>query len=396
LRKRRPGLMHFPPQAGFYWFDDWVQFREEERLVSTAVELRDITKRFGEVVAVDCVRLQIRDGEFFSMLGPSGCGKTTTLRMIAGFEQPTEGQLLIAGQPVAGVPAFERNTNMVFQNYALFPHMTVAQNVAFGLEMKRVPRAEIKQRVNEALEMVRLPRMQDRRPSQLSGGQQQRVALARALVNRPGVLLLDEPLGALDLKLRKEMQLELKDLQDRVGITFVYVTHDQEEALTMSDRIAVMHKGKVLQIGTPTEIYERPNCRFVANFIGETNFLQGEVMGQENGQVTIRLGPDLHVRVPVGELRAVDSPVTVAIRPEKLRLLDRPFPQAENCLPGVIREIVYIGTDTQFLVSLADDLTIRVRQQNHISTSDRQAYSGERGDKVYVAWASESALLLVE
>jgi spermidine/putrescine transport system ATP-binding protein len=388
--------MHFPPQAGFYCFDDWVQFLEEERLASVAVELRDVTKRFGEVVAVDCVRLQIRDGEFFSMLGPSGCGKTTTLRMIAGFEQPTEGQLLIAGQPVAGVPAFERNTNMVFQNYALFPHMTVAQNVAFGLEMKRIPRAEIRQRVNEALEMVRLPRMQDRRPSQLSGGQQQRVALARALVNRPDVLLLDEPLGALDLKLRKEMQLELKDLQDRVGITFIYVTHDQEEALTMSDRIAVMHKGKVLQIGTPTEIYERPNCRFVANFIGETNFLQGEVMGQENGQVTIRLGPDLHVRVPLGEFITVDSPVTVAIRPEKLRLLDQPIPQAENCLPGVIREIVYIGTDTQFMVSLADDLTVRVRQQNHISTSDRQAYSGERGDQVYVAWASESALLLVE
>jgi spermidine/putrescine transport system ATP-binding protein len=388
--------MHYPLQPRFYFFGCWVQFREEGRLVSIAVELRDVTKRFSDVVAVDHVRLQIRDGEFFSLLGPSGCGKTTTLRMIAGFEQPTEGQVLIAGQPVAGVPAFERNTNMVFQNYALFPHMTVAQNVAFGLQMKRVPRADIKQRVSEALEMVRLPRMQDRRPSQLSGGQQQRVALARALVNRPAVLLLDEPLGALDLKLRKEMQLELKDLQDRVGITFVYVTHDQEEALTMSDRIAVMHKGKVLQIGTPTEIYERPNCRFVADFIGETNFLQGEVIGHENGQVTIRIGPDLQVRVPLGELKTVDSPVTVAVRPEKLRLMDKPFPHVENCLPGVIQEVVYIGTDTQFLISLADDLTIRVRQQNHISTPERRAYSGERGDKVYVAWASESALLLVQ
>jgi spermidine/putrescine transport system ATP-binding protein len=365
-------------------------------LASIAVELRDVTKRFSDVVAVDRVRLQIRDGEFFSMLGPSGCGKTTTLRMIAGFEQPTEGQLLIAGQPVAGVPAFERNTNMVFQNYALFPHMTVAQNVAFGLEMKRVPRAEIKQRVSQALEMVRLPGMQDRRPSQLSGGQQQRVALARALVNRPDVLLLDEPLGALDLKLRKEMQLELKDLQDRVGITFVYVTHDQEEALTMSDRIAVMHKGKILQIGSPTEIYERPNCRFVADFIGEMNFLQGDVLGQANGQVTIGIRPHLQVRVPLGELEAIDSPVTVAIRPEKVRLMDKHFPQVENCLPGVIQEVVYIGTDTQFLISLADDLTIRVRQQNHISTPDRGAYSGERGDKVYVAWSSESALLLME
>jgi spermidine/putrescine transport system ATP-binding protein len=221
---------------------------------NVAVELRDVVKSFGDVVAVEHVSLRIRDGEFFSLLGPSGCGKTTTLRMIAGFEQPTTGEVFIADQPVAGVPAFERNTNMVFQNYALFPHMTVAQNVAFGLEMKRVSRAEINQRVTEALEMVRLPGMEDRRPNQLSGGQQQRVALARALVNRPSVLLLDEPLGALDLKLRKEMQLELKDLQHRVGITFIYVTHDQEEALTMSDRIAVMHEGHVLQVGSPTEI----------------------------------------------------------------------------------------------------------------------------------------------
>jgi spermidine/putrescine transport system ATP-binding protein len=376
--------------------DHWVRLREEERLESIGVELREVVKRFGDVVAVDRVSLRILDGEFFSLLGPSGCGKTTTLRMIAGFEQPTEGELFIASKPVAGVPAFERDTNMVFQNYALFPHMSVAQNVAFGLEMRRVPRNDISRRITEALEMVRLPGMEDRRPNQLSGGQQQRVALARALVNRPAVLLLDEPLGALDLKLRKEMQLELKDLQDRVGITFVYVTHDQEEALTMSDRIAVMHQGRVLQIGTPTEIYERPNCRFVADFIGETNFLEGQVVAQENGQVAVMIGPNIQVRALVGEEGVTNSQVTVAVRPEKLRLLSEPLPLVENCLPGVIQEVVYIGTDTHFQISLAEGLTIRVRQQNRISTPDRRAYSGDRGDKVYVAWAPESTLLLQE
>jgi len=365
-------------------------------LETIAVELRDVTKRFGEVVAVDHVSLPIRDGEFFSLLGPSGCGKTTTLRMIAGFEQPSEGEIFIADQPVAGVPAFERNTNMVFQNYALFPHMTVSQNVAFGLQMKRVPQAEIARRVTEALEMVRLPGMEERMPTQLSGGQQQRVALARALVNRPAVLLLDEPLGALDLKLRKEMQLELKDLQNRVGITFIYVTHDQEEALTMSDRIAVMGHGRVLQVGTPTEIYERPNCRFVADFIGETNFLEGKIVTREDGYVAVAIRPGVELRAPVGEGSVEDSQVTVAIRPEKLRLLNEPLDRAENCFPGVIQEVVYIGTDTHFVVSLAEDLTIRVRQQNRISTPDRRAYSGDRGDRVYVAWAPESTLLLRE
>jgi len=361
-----------------------------------AVELRDVIKRFGDVVAVDHVSLRIHDGEFFSLLGPSGCGKTTTLRMIAGFEQPTEGELFIADQPVAGVPAFERNTNMVFQSYALFPHMTVAQNVAFGLEMKRIPRAEINQRASEALEMVRLPRMEDRRPNQLSGGQQQRVALARALVNRPSVLLLDEPLGALDLKLRKEMQIELKDLQHRVGITFVYVTHDQEEALTMSDRIAVMHEGRVLQVGSPTEIYERPNCRFVADFIGETNFLDGEVVGRDDGHVAVKIRPGVTIRVPAGEESPAHTQVTVAIRPEKINLLDEPPSDEKICLPGVIQEVVYIGTDTHFQISLAEDLVIRVRQQNRISTADRRAYFGERGDKIYLAWAPESALLLTD
>jgi spermidine/putrescine transport system ATP-binding protein len=372
-----------------------VQFQEES-VESVAVELRDVVKRFGDVVAVERMSLRIRDGEFFSLLGPSGCGKTTTLRMIAGFEQPTQGEVFIASRPVAGVPAFERNTNMVFQNYALFPHMTVAQNVAFGLEMKRVSRSETKQRVTEALEMVRLPGMEDRRPKQLSGGQQQRVALARALVNRPEVLLLDEPLGALDLKLRKEMQLELKDLQHRVGITFVYVTHDQEEALTMSDRIAVMHDGRVLQIGSPTEIYERPTSRFVADFIGETNILDGEVVAQSNGQYEVKIRPDLTVRVPAGEESRAGPRVMVAIRPEKIRILDKPVQHPDNCLPGVIQEVVYIGTDTHFQISLAEDLVIRVRQQNVISTTEQLGYTGERGKEVYVTWTPESALLLAE
>jgi spermidine/putrescine transport system ATP-binding protein len=273
--------------------------------------------------------------------------------------------------------------------------MTVADNVAFGLEMKRVPKAGRKRRVTEALEMVRLPGLENRKPKQLSGGQQQRVALARALVNRPAVLLLDEPLGALDLKLRKEMQLELKELQHQVGITFVYVTHDQEEALTMSDRIAVMHDGRVLQVGSPTEIYERPNSRFVANFIGETNFIAGEVVESNNGHVAVKILPDVTIEA-LADARPSNSQITVAIRPEKLRLWHEPPTLHDNYLPGTIQEMVYIGTDTHFQIALAEDLIIRVRQQNSISTPDQQAYMGDRGDEVYVTWASDSVLLLEE
>jgi len=318
------------------------------------------------------------------------------LRMIAGFEQPTEGEIFIDGQPSAGISAYERNTNMVFQNYALFPHMTVADNVAFGLEMKRVPKANRKKRVTEALEMVQLPGLENRKPKQLSGGQQQRVALARALVNRPAVLLLDEPLGALDLKLRKEMQLELKELQHQVGITFVYVTHDQEEALTMSDRIAVMHDGHVLQIGSPTEIYERPISRFVADFIGETNFIDGKVVEWKDDYVTVIIRPDITIQALANKEVTHGSNVTVAIRPEKLHLWREPSALRENYLPGVIQEAVYIGTDTHFMISLAEGLTIRVRQQNSISTPDQQAYFGEQGDNVYVTWVPDAVLLLEE
>ena len=263
-----------------------------------AVELRNVSKRFpgpsGEIVAaVKNVTLQIRDGEFFSLLGPSGCGKTTSLRMIAGFELPTEGEIFIHGKPMGQTPAFQRPVNTVFQQYALFPHLTIGENVAFGLEMKHTAKPDITRRVLEALQMVRLPNMDKRRPKQLSGGQQQRIALARALVNRPEVLLLDEPLGALDLKLRKEMQLELKTLQREVGITFIYVTHDQEEALTMSDRIAVMSQGVALQVGPPNEIYEQPNCKFVANFIGETNILEGKLTGRDSAGAQVQIGDGL-------------------------------------------------------------------------------------------------------
>ncbi|HER34462.1 MAG TPA: ABC transporter ATP-binding protein, partial [Halothiobacillaceae bacterium] len=297
-----------------------------------AVELVNVTKRFpgpggapgGEVLAVDDVTLQIQDGEFYSLLGPSGCGKTTSLRMIAGFEHPTEGEVYIHGKPMGLTPAYQRNTNMVFQSYALFPHMNIERNVGFGLEMKKVSKEEIRQRVGEALDMVRLSGYGPRKPNQLSGGQQQRVALARALVNRPEVLLLDEPLGALDLKLRKEMQLELKNLQKEVGITFVYVTHDQEEALTMSDRIAVMHQGRALQVGSPTEIYERPSCRFVADFIGETNFLNGVVEEQGDGVVCVVVGGRLRVLAETDETFPRGAQVTAAVRPEKIRLLPEP------------------------------------------------------------------------
>jgi len=329
-----------------------------------AVELVNVTKRFDEVIAVDNVSLRIEDGEFFSLLGPSGCGKTTTLRMIAGFETPTQGEICIQGELMGLTPPFQRNTNMVFQNYALFPHMSVGENVSFGLEMKKVPKEEIARRVEEALELVRLPAFGKRRPDQLSGGQQQRVALARALINRPGVLLLDEPLGSLDLKLRKQMQLELKGLQHRIGITFVYVTHDQEEALTMSDRIAVMEQGRALQVGTPTEIYERPASRFVADFIGETNFLEGTVLKRDGTYVVVDVAGMPAVLALSAEEFAPSKRVTVAVRPEKITIREEEHRRENNCCQGTIESVVYIGTDTNYVVRLASGATMRVREQN--------------------------------
>ncbi|HJZ46620.1 MAG TPA: ABC transporter ATP-binding protein [Roseiflexaceae bacterium] len=361
-----------------------------------AIEMRDVIKRFGEVVAVDHVSMQIRDGEFFSMLGPSGCGKTTSLRMIAGFEYPTAGEICLNGQPIGNTPPFQRSVNTVFQSYALFPHMSVAENVAFGLEMKKVPKNEIGKRVAEALDMVRLSGYGERKPRQLSGGQQQRVALARALVNRPDVLLLDEPLGALDLKLRKDMQLELKGLQERVGITFIYVTHDQEEALTMSDRIAVMSGGKVLQVGSPTEIYERPSCRFVADFIGESNFVRGRVSAVEPGAVAVTTADGLVLRGQATQAVQPDQEAFVSVRPEKARLsVQPPSDPPVNMFPVSVERVSYIGSDTRILVQLGEERVFTVWEQNTRSTVDRDAY-WQRGEQGYLWWPIENALVLTE
>lgn len=361
-----------------------------------AVELRNVSKRFpgssGEIVtAVKNVTMQIGDGEFFSMLGPSGCGKTTSLRMIAGFEHPTEGEVYIYGRAMGKTPAFQRPVNTVFQSYALFPHMTIGENVAFGLQMDGVAKAEIAPRVKEALAMVRLSGYENRKPKQLSGGQQQRIALARALVKRPEVLLLDEPLGALDLKLRKEMQLELKRLQREVGITFVYVTHDQEEALTMSDRIAVMSQGITLQIGNANEIYERPNCKFVADFIGETNFLTGKVQSQQGPFATVALPGGLTVQAEAEKAVAVGTEVFVAVRPEKMHL--RAQDSYENCFAGQVRQVVYIGTDTQYAIEIPGNQSVRVREQN--SNPGSRPVAGE-GHAVTVSFSAQAARVLTE
>ncbi len=361
-----------------------------------AVELRNVSKRFpgpsGELVtAVNQVNMQIGDGEFFSMLGPSGCGKTTSLRMIAGFEHPTEGEVYIHGRAMGQTPSFQRPVNTVFQSYALFPHMTIGENVAFGLQMDRVPKGEIAQRVKEALIMVRLPGYENRKPKQLSGGQQQRVALARALVKRPEVLLLDEPLGALDLKLRKEMQMELKRLQREVGITFIYVTHDQEEALTMSDRIAVMSHGVTLQVGNANEIYERPNCKFVADFIGETSFLAGKVQSQQDGFCTVGLPSGLQVVAESEKAITPGTAVSVAVRPEKMQL--GASNGDENQLTGRVSNVVYIGTDTQYLVQLPGEQSVRVRAQNSAPGSRPLV---DEGTEVTVSFPAQAARVLTE
>ncbi|MGH7536603.1 MAG: ABC transporter ATP-binding protein, partial [Gemmatimonadales bacterium] len=337
-----------------------------------AVQLQAVSKRFGEHAAVEGVSLAIAAGEFFSLLGPSGCGKTTTLRIVAGFEMPSAGSVFLNGVEITTRPAHLRQVGMVFQNYALFPHLSVFENIAFPLRLRRTDAGEIRHRVSHALEMVRLPGLDARMPAQLSGGQQQRVALARALVFQPSVVLLDEPLGALDLKLRKAMQLELKTLQREIGLTFVYVTHDQEEALTMSDRIAVMDRGRVLQVDDPRTIYERPTSRFVADFIGVSNFLPGRV--RELGvEAAIELtGGGVVGAEPRADL-TVGQTVTVAVRPERMRLEPASAEGAAgrapgwNALPGVIRELVYSGSDTQYLVDLGAPAPVMVRVPNDAS-----------------------------
>ncbi|NWF63868.1 MAG: ABC transporter ATP-binding protein [Chloroflexi bacterium] len=344
-----------------------------------AVELRDVVKRFitpegNEIAAVDHVTMQIKNGEFFSMLGSSGCGKTTSLRMIAGFEWPTEGEVYIEGKAMGHTPPYQRKVNTVFQSYALFQHMTVFQNVAFGLEMEGVKESEIKQRVGRALEMVQLTGMERRKPKQLSGGQQQRVAVARALVKTPEVLLLDEPLGALDLKLRKEMQLELKALQQQLGITFIYVTHDQEEALTMSDRIAVMSKGRVQQLATPVEIYERPVNKFVADFIGESNFLEGKIKSISKDEAVVHI-PALNADIrgmPMARDMVNGEEVIVSIRPEKVRIVESGA-KTDGIFKARVMNSVYIGSDTHVYAEL-DGVRLKVMEQNRISRLDPSSF----------------------
>jgi spermidine/putrescine transport system ATP-binding protein len=353
------------------------------------VELERVTKQFAEVVAVDDLSLALREGEFFTLLGPSGCGKTTTLRMLAGFEQPTAGRITIDGDDVAGLAPNRRPTNTVFQSYALFPHLSVRDNVAFGLRRKRVPKAELDRRVAAELERVGLAAELNRKPSQLSGGQQQRVALARALVNLPKVLLLDEPLGALDLKLRKGLQLELKRIQREVGITFVYVTHDQEEALTMSDRIAVMNHGRVEQVDVPETVYERPATTFVAGFIGVSNLMPGTVSSVGgDGRGAIRLDSGVEVSAPVDGVAAGERCHAV-VRPEKLRIdraEDRP-PDGWSSIDGVVESSVYLGTSTQIVVRLSDGTSMTVLVPN-ASEAERARLPGG-GASVRLSWAPE-------
>jgi spermidine/putrescine transport system ATP-binding protein len=358
------------------------------------VRLDRITKRFHEVVAVDDLSLDIQHGEFFSMLGPSGCGKTTTLRMIGGFEEASEGTIYLGDADVTGLPPFKRDVNTVFQNYALFPHLTVFENVAFGLRRKKVAAGEIGTRVREMLELVELPGYEKRKPTQLSGGQQQRVALAREQINHPRVLILDEPLGALDLKLRKQMQLELKRIQTEVGITFIYVTHDQEEAMTMSDRIAVMRAGHIEQLGTSEELYERPKTAFVAGFLGVSNLLEGAVAGRDGSLLAVRLSDGTVLRAPAPDT-PTNGAVRVGVRPEKLRVQpgERNGPaDGLNALRGTILDASYIGVSTQYLVQTAEGHRLTVYAQN-LDTAGASEVIAD-GQPVVLTWKPQHSFVI--
>ena len=352
------------------------------------VQLVDLVKKFAEVTAVDGINLHIPGREFFSILGPSGCGKTTTLRLIAGFERPTGGQIVLDGADMAQTPPHKRNVNTVFQSYALFPHLTVAENVAFGLRYQNASRQDVKRRVGEALALVRLEQFGRRRPSQLSGGQQQRVALARALVLNPAVLLLDEPLGALDAKLRKTLQIELKSLQETVGITFIYVTHDQEEALTMSDRIAVMSDGRVEQVGAPAQVYEEPASAYVADFLGVSNLMTAEAEGPAGGQCRVRLG-EFTLAAGCGDT-AARGPVRVTIRPERIQLEDYGT-GGGNRVPGMVERVVYVGSIMQVFVNLGPGQSIQAWIQNR-----GEGFHAGQGTALTVHFPADSLRVLAD
>jgi len=357
------------------------------------VRLVQVSKAFGDVYAVDHIDLEVVDGEFFSLLGPSGCGKTTTLRMIGGFEQPTSGRIELQGQDVTWLPPFKRQVNTVFQNYALFPHLSIYENVAFGLRRQKVKGAEIKSRVTDMLKLVELPGFEDRKPTQISGGQAQRVALARALINRPAVLLLDEPLGALDLKLRKQMQIELKRIQREVGITFIYVTHDQEEAMTMSDRIAVMNKGRYEQLGDPEALYERPTTRFVAGFLGVSNLLGGECQGTADGLGIIQLADGTVVKAPADAVYGRTT-VDVGVRPEKIRLHKEgsDAPDGHNRLSGVVTDASYMGVSTSYVIETRGGARVMVYEQNIERTTKEELW--RRGDQVDLTWIPDHTFVV--
>jgi spermidine/putrescine transport system ATP-binding protein len=361
--------------------------RPSETSAAADIELRKVCKVFAGDAVVRDVSLTVKRGEFFSILGPSGCGKTTTLRLIAGFDQPTSGDLLIRDRSMLHVPAYHRPVNTVFQSYALFQHLTVRENIAFGLRLQKLPKAEVQQRVSEALRSVKLTDFASRYPAQLSGGQQQRVALARALVNRPAVLLLDEPLGALDLQLRKEMQVELAALQRSLSLTFVMVTHDQEEALSLSDRIAVMNAGKIEQIGTPSEVYDYPQTKFVAEFIGDTNLLKGKIEGVHPDRLWLITQSGLKVTSKTQAGGPKSGWVAVSIRPEKIALSPAPIEGLENCFDGRLTQVMYLGTHHNCYVTLrsGDAIVVRLPQGRPIP---------DLGAIVYVAWSDSAATIL--
>ena len=356
------------------------------------VRLVDVVKKFGDTIAVDHINLEVRDGEFFSLLGPSGCGKTTTLRMIGGFEEPTSGLIELQGQDVTWLPPFKRNVNTVFQNYALFPHLSIFENVAFGLRRKGMKGPEIKRRVTDMLQLVELPGFENRKPTQISGGQAQRVALARALINRPAVLLLDEPLGALDLKLRKQMQVELKRIQQEVGITFIYVTHDQEEAMTMSDRIAVMNLGHYEQLGDPEALYERPTTRFVAGFLGVSNLLAARILGTDGEYASASLADNTTIRVPRSMVDG-NAAIRVGVRPEKIRLSEPTAegPAGHNRLTGIVRDASYLGVSTQYQVEAKSGI-LAVYEQNVERATRAELWA--RGDQVQLTWSPDHSFVV--